>query len=105
MRLGLRVAQAAGHHPSCPFTLSGSSVGQRGILRSIHLLSCTCNTSYVRILVLLNLPLYALTGDSSTARACALLLLLLLLTYCPRPVSVVSPPAPASPASLDCLVF
>jgi hypothetical protein len=25
------------HHPSCPLTLSGSSVGQRGILCSIHL--------------------------------------------------------------------
>jgi hypothetical protein len=38
--------------PELPFfTLSGSSVGQRGILRSIHLLSCTYNTSYVRILV------------------------------------------------------
>ena len=38
-------ACCAGHfHPSSPFALSGSSVGQRGILRSIHLLSCTCNT-------------------------------------------------------------
>jgi hypothetical protein len=47
-------ACCAGHHPSSPFALSGSSVGQRGILRSIHLLSCTCNTSCVRILMLFN---------------------------------------------------
>jgi hypothetical protein len=31
----------AGRHPGCPFTVYGPSVGQRGILRSIHLLSCT----------------------------------------------------------------
>jgi hypothetical protein len=48
-------ACCAGRHPSCPFTLSGSSVGQRGILRSIHLLSCTYNTSYVRILMLFDI--------------------------------------------------
>jgi hypothetical protein len=51
-------ACCAGHHPSSPFALSGSSVGQRGILRSIHLLSCTCNTSYVRILVLFDIFLH-----------------------------------------------
>jgi hypothetical protein len=54
----LRPACCAGHRPSCPFTLSGSSVGQRGILRSIHLLSCTYNTSCVRILVLFDMFLH-----------------------------------------------
>jgi hypothetical protein len=50
--------QAITRVPLSPFALSGSSVGQRGILRSIHLLSCTCNTSYVRILMLFNIFLH-----------------------------------------------
>jgi hypothetical protein len=59
-------ACCAGHHPSCPFTLSGSSVGQRCILRSIHLLSCTCNTSYVRILMLFNIFLHPSRSPASS---------------------------------------
>jgi hypothetical protein len=38
-----------------PFALPGPSVGQRGILRPIHLLPCTYNTSHVRILMLFNI--------------------------------------------------
>jgi hypothetical protein len=55
----LGCTRCAGQHPSCPFTLSGPSVGQRGILRSIHLLSCTYNTSYVRILMLFDIFLHS----------------------------------------------
>jgi hypothetical protein len=49
----------AGHHPSCPcFHLLVWFLGwstARGILRSIHLLSCTYNKSDVRILMLFNI--------------------------------------------------
>jgi hypothetical protein len=64
-------ACCAGHHPSCPFTLSGSSVGQRqrGILRSIHLLSCTCNTSYVRILMLFDIFLHPSRSPASSCHS------------------------------------
>jgi hypothetical protein len=62
-------ACCAGHHPSSPFALSGSSVGQRGILRSIHLLSCTCNTTYVRILMLFNIFLHPSRSPASPPSA------------------------------------
>jgi hypothetical protein len=62
-------ACCAGHHPSSPFALSGSSVGQRGILRSIRLLSCTCNTSYVRILMLFNIFLHPSRSPASSCHS------------------------------------
>jgi hypothetical protein len=69
VHLGPRLVPAIVCAPrACPFALSGSSVGQqRGTLRSIHLLSCTYNTSYVRILVLFNI---FLRPSRSSASSC-----------------------------------
>jgi hypothetical protein len=49
----------ADRHPGSPFALSGSSVGQRGIIaKTTQPAPCTCKTNYLRILMRFNIFLH-----------------------------------------------